>query len=895
MSAANRVIHDTDGNILALFQLDQESGSPRVIIARYLPTGSPDTSFGTNGRTLPVLLRDADMAVSAYTNKIVVAGYRYLNGHESLIVHQFNSSGVLDTRFGTDGAQTINSLPGRELGWSSPRLAFHTSTTFVGFEVPSGSVSNLNFQFVALNSRGRVDDEWGRRGSTEVIPTPEASMEWSSLNAMTALSDGSLVAVGSMRKRDPNDYKRQMVVVKLNPDGFVDEDFDGAANGDGIVAFDFGNESDAMMTAMAVLQNGSMVFGGYAGTLGSGPWYYAFTTIDADGNVIGAFGSNGFMVSNIASDRTSPPNTIAVDSNGSLMIPVNTASSTGFLKIQDDGSYFTDPNCSACLWNTGQLNVDSRSLLLQPDGGVLIAGVSRHTEDALIALLEPDGSLDPAMPAPPIPFFYDDWGIVAMKSSPLPDGSIITVATGQSINTSRRTILFKLTPAGAPDLSFGQGGYQFLEPLAEGMWTGLYDVIIQPDGKIVTMTSGLDNQTYQNDVIMMWRNNPDGTPDNTFGTNGRAVTAEANVNLTSIAMVRLSTGKFVVSVTRNDNGMKPWLYRFNPDGSLDPGFTDANNFPGGIQPTPGEGVGIAGALELAGNDMVYITGLTNIAGTNHNYMARLKPDGTLDPAFASGRKLWQVGQPNSIQEIRSISVGADGVVSLLGTIYNPVTSDFIVQLRSDGTENTSFNGTGHATYAPVDPNAVEFTYTQAIVSTPTGVMAVGGGFADPKYFYALGRFTTAGVLDNSFGTNGLIVSGASLNNELLDIAMVSSESFIVSGWISEGRDEGLVMRIAPTSAPPTTTVPPTTAPPVTTTTEPPIRLVVTTTQAAILRRLKMTVPRGSKVAMASRTARVCRVSGTRVIATATGRCRITVTVTAKNKKKTSRTLTITVS
>ena len=67
-SAATRVIHDTDGNILALFQLDPESRSPRVIIARYLPTGSPDTSFGTNGRTLPVLLRDADMAVSSYTH-----------------------------------------------------------------------------------------------------------------------------------------------------------------------------------------------------------------------------------------------------------------------------------------------------------------------------------------------------------------------------------------------------------------------------------------------------------------------------------------------------------------------------------------------------------------------------------------------------------------------------------------------------------------------------------------------------------------------------------------------------------------------------------------------------------------------------------------------------------
>ena len=71
-------------------------------------------------------------------------------------------------------------------------------------------------------------------------------------------------------------------------------------------------------------------------------------------------------------------------------------------------------------------------------------------------------------------------------------------------------------------------------------------------------------------------------------------------------------------------------------------------------------------------------------------------------------------------------------------------------------------------------------------------------------------------------------------------------------------------------------------------------LVISVNQATILRRLQMTVPRGAKVSMVSRTPSVCRVARTRVQATSTGTCRVAVTVTEKNKR-TTKTLRLKVS
>lgn len=71
-----------------------------------------------------------------------------------------------------------------------------------------------------------------------------------------------------------------------------------------------------------------------------------------------------------------------------------------------------------------------------------------------------------------------------------------------------------------------------------------------------------------------------------------------------------------------------------------------------------------------------------------------------------------------------------------------------------------------------------------------------------------------------------------------------------------------------------------------------ISLVIGVSRASILKQLKLTVPKGSRVTMkiAKSSSKVCRVVKTQVRGTAAGRCRVSVTVQSKAKKKITKTL-----
>jgi hypothetical protein len=95
----------------------------------------------------------------------------------------------------------------------------------------------------------------------------------------------------------------------------------------------------------------------------------------------------------------------------------------------------------------------------------------------------------------------------------------------------------------------------------------------------------------------------------------------------------------------------------------------------------------------------------------------------------------------------------------------------------------------------------------------------------------------------------------------------------------------------PPASNPVLAIPPTTTiPVVVSSVDEPIKLVVTVSQVAILKRAKVTVPKGGKVSLKSTTPRVCKVVKAKVQAVNTGTCRISITVTTSAKKKSTKTL-----
>jgi uncharacterized delta-60 repeat protein len=141
-----------------------------------------------------------------------------------------------------------------------------------------------------------------------------------------------------------------------------------------------------------------------------------------------------------------------------------------------------------------------------------------------------------------------------------PDGRIVvsgtsTTASGSSIGVVR------LSPDGQPDGSFGAGGTA-LVPGANGR-----TLAIQPDGKIVVLGDTSNIGPGAGDVVVE-RLDPNGTPDGSFGSGGRA-TFDFGGDDEAFGIALQKNGKIVVAGTDLTHMS---VARLQPDGQLDSTF-----------------------------------------------------------------------------------------------------------------------------------------------------------------------------------------------------------------------------------------------------------------------------------------------------------------------------------
>jgi uncharacterized delta-60 repeat protein len=86
------------------------TGRGGLLLARYLPDGAPDPSFGEGGSVVTKVPDSSFISVAAVAlqpdGKIVVAGYAFLPEDSVFLLARFNANGSLDGSFGTDGMTT---------------------------------------------------------------------------------------------------------------------------------------------------------------------------------------------------------------------------------------------------------------------------------------------------------------------------------------------------------------------------------------------------------------------------------------------------------------------------------------------------------------------------------------------------------------------------------------------------------------------------------------------------------------------------------------------------------------------------------------------------------------------------------------------------------------------
>jgi uncharacterized delta-60 repeat protein len=298
------------------------------------------------------------------------------------------------------------------------------------------------------------------------------------------------------------------------------------------------------------------------------------------------------------------------------------------------------------------------------------------------------------------------------------------------------------------DPSFGTGGLVTTDFGGRGDF-GLA-VALQPDGKIVTAGNSSAVGVFSV-AFALARYNPNGTLDPGFGSGGTVLTSFGG-SLSAAADVAVQPdGKIVaVGIANGDFGVA----RYNGDGTLDAGFGS-----GGLVTTDFGGFDQANGVALQSDGKIVVVGILGGAVG----VARYNADGSLDSTFGSGGKVITdaTATPDGGFDVAVTSAGK--IVVGGGTSFGA--SDFlIIRYNADGSLDSGFGSGGIVT---TDFGGGDIAFGIALTAdgkiTAAGVMraAAPGSPGD----FALARYNSDGSLDSSFGSGGKVTTDFSSSDD----------------------------------------------------------------------------------------------------------------------------------
>jgi len=191
----------------------------------------------------------------------------------------------------------------------------------------------------------------------------------------------------------------------------------------------------------------------------------------------------------------------------------------------------------------GAINADGRSVVVQGDGKIVVAGFSGccGSNDFALVRYATDGSLDPSFGTGGK--VTTDLGAADLALSMVVQSDGKIVAAGWSSNGSDEVFaLVRYATDGSLDPSFGTGG-KVTTDLGAVNDDG-ESVVVQSDGKIVV--AGYSGIGSTRDVALV-RYATDGSLDPSFGTGGKVITDIGGVDAGGTEVAVQSDGKIVVA------------------------------------------------------------------------------------------------------------------------------------------------------------------------------------------------------------------------------------------------------------------------------------------------------------------------------------------------------------
>lgn len=501
--------------------------------------------------------------------------------------------------------------------------------------------------------------------------------------------------------------------------------------------------------ALAALPDAQLLVGG-AFTSYEQAAHNRLVRLNADGSVDGTF--------DVGSGADGIVRTIAVQADGKVLVAGAFTTFNGqavghIVRLEADGA--VDPSFQTLSGADDEV----RCLALQPDGAILVGGTFAQYDGVAcghFARLNTDGTLDGAFQA--APGANNTVSTIALQS----DGRIVIGGEFGTVHGTSHSRLARLQTDGSVDGSF-----------TTNMGAVVNSCVVLPDDRLL-LGGAFQEVNLSASRHFVARLTAGGAVDNTFvvddgfdqmvqdvlalpdgrvlvtgqfaSYNGRSAPRVARLLATGALdtdhnpMHSCSGAIFELVVDDEeriliggnfdayDGLIVNSLARLLPDGALDPSFQT------------GTGAGTNGIVECI---LVQPDGRILVGGTISNFddvdcggLVRLEADGSLDPTFAlntSGAQIW------------SIALAADDKVIVAGNFSTFLSQSLndVARLNADGTVDATF-----------DPGTGTDNFIYAVGVQSDGKVIIGGAFTtfNGQAANGLARLLTDGSLDPSFTT-----------------------------------------------------------------------------------------------------------------------------------------------
>jgi uncharacterized delta-60 repeat protein len=361
------------------------------------------------------------------------------------------------------------------------------------------------------------------------------------------------------------------------------------------------------------------------------------------------------------------------------------------------------------------------------------------------------------------------------------DGKL--VVTGHNlVGSSYNTFTLRYNVNGTFDNSFGVNGV-----VADSMGSSAdygRAVAIQSDGKIVVAGDFFNNSSYD---FFLKRYDTNGTPDPAFGNAGTAtIDFISNSDDEAHAMVIQPDGKIVIAGWMDDGVDKDIaLVRFLTDGSPDNTF--GNN--GKVHTDLSALNQNANAIALQPDGKIVITGYSfSISGGNDIIIIRYLNNGTPDSTFdADGIFMPVINTDDDAGN--GIVIQPDGKIIVAGYTYTNFTyaDNLIIRVDNFGVPDPTFNSTGFL----IINHGNENTSTGVLLQPDGKIISVGRLF-NTTLDLSMTRLLTDGNIDTTFGNSGTVTSTIALDDDHLLAAVLQSDNKIaVTGFYADSGLENL--------------------------------------------------------------------------------------------------------